>query len=120
MLDRLDLVLQMTVNPGFGGQAFIPTMADKAARVKLMIGERPILIEIDDGVTPETASLMRRAGADVLVAGSGAFKGGPQAYAGKIAAIRAGSMTDFASPGWAGVAPGQKSPIGAGAGATRT
>ena len=89
MLDRLDLVLLMTVNPGFGGQAFIPTMADKVARVKRMIGERRIHIEIDGGVTPETASLMKRAGANVLVAGSAVFKGGPQAYARNIAAIRA-------------------------------
>ncbi len=98
VLDRLDLVLLMTVNSGFGGQAFIPTMADKAARVKRMIGERPILIEIDDGVTPETASLMRRAGADVLVAGSAAFKGGPQAYPRNIAAIRAAACPIWPRP----------------------
>ncbi|NML76020.1 ribulose-phosphate 3-epimerase [Rhizobium sp. S-51] len=88
VLDRLDLILLMTVNPGFGGQAFIPSVVDKAARIKAMIGERPILIEIDGGVTPETAPLVARAGADVLVAGSSVFKGGPDAYAANIAALR--------------------------------
>ena len=89
VLDRLDLILVMTVNPGFGGQAFISAMLDKVARVKRMIGVRPIHIEIDGGVTPETALLLTRAGADVLVAGSAVFKGGPKAYAANIAAIRA-------------------------------
>jgi ribulose-phosphate 3-epimerase len=88
VLDRLDLVLLMTVNPGFGGQAFIPAVVDKVARVKQMIGSRDIRIEIDGGVTPETAPLVVGAGADTLVAGSAVFKGGPGAYAGNIAAIR--------------------------------
>ncbi|KQT69681.1 MULTISPECIES: ribulose-phosphate 3-epimerase [unclassified Aureimonas] len=89
VLDRLDLVLLMTVNPGFGGQAFIPSVVDKVARVKRMIGERPIHIEIDGGVTPETAPLVAAAGADVLVAGSAIFKGGtPADYARNITAIR--------------------------------
>jgi ribulose-phosphate 3-epimerase len=88
VLDRLDLVLLMTVNPGFGGQAFIPSVVEKVARIKAMIGERPILIEIDGGVTPETAPPVARAGADVLVAGSSVFKGGPDAYATNIAALR--------------------------------
>lgn len=88
VLDRLDLILLMTVNPGFGGQAFIPSVVDKVARIKAMIGERPILIEIDGGVTPETAPLVARAGANVLVAGSSVFKGGPDAYATNIAALR--------------------------------
>ena len=89
VLDRLDLVLLMTVNPGFGGQAFIPVMIDKVRRVKAMIGERPIDIEIDGGVTPETASLVAAAGANVLVAGSAIFKGGsPEAYRSNITAIR--------------------------------
>ena len=86
--DRLDLVLLMTVNPGFGGQAFVPAVIDKIARVKAMIGKRPIDIEVDGGVTPETAPLAAKAGANVLVAGSAVFKGGPGAYAGNIAAIR--------------------------------
>ena len=89
MLDRLDMVLLMTVNPGFGGQAFIPAVVEKVARVKNMIGARKIDIEIDGGVTPETAPLVVGAGANVLVAGSAVFKGGPAAYAGNIEAIRA-------------------------------
>jgi ribulose-phosphate 3-epimerase len=89
VLDRLDLVLLMTVNPGFGGQAFIPAVVEKVRRVKALIGGRPIHIEIDGGITPETAPLVMRAGADVLVAGSAVFKGGnEQAYARNIAAIR--------------------------------
>ncbi len=90
VLDRLDLVLLMTVNPGFGGQAFIPAVVDKVARVKALIGDRPIRLEIDGGVTPETAPLVTRAGAEVLVAGSAVFKGGDEAsYRANIAAIRA-------------------------------
>ncbi len=94
VLDRLDLILLMTVNPGFGGQAFIPAVIDKVARVKAMIGERPIHIQIDGGVTPETAPLVARAGADVLVAGSAIFKGGDEAaYRANIAAIRTAAET---------------------------
>ncbi|HEY9058496.1 MAG TPA: ribulose-phosphate 3-epimerase [Aurantimonas sp.] len=89
VLDRLDLVLLMTVNPGFGGQAFIPSVVDKVRRVKAMIGDRDIHIEIDGGVTPETAPMVVEAGADVLVAGSAVFKGGTQeSYAENIKAIR--------------------------------
>jgi ribulose-phosphate 3-epimerase len=89
VLDRLDTILVMTVNPGFGGQAFIPAMVDKVARVKRMIGERKIHVEVDGGVALKTARLLTQAGADVLVAGSAVFEGGPGAYAGNIAAIRA-------------------------------
>jgi ribulose-phosphate 3-epimerase len=89
VLDRLDLVLVMTINPGFGGQAFIPSLVEKVRRVKALIGDRPIDIEIDGGVTPETAPLVVAAGANVLVAGSAVFKGGTKdAYAKNIAAIR--------------------------------
>jgi len=89
VLDRLDLVLLMTVNPGFGGQAFIPAVVEKVRRVRAMIGSRPIHIEIDGGVTAETAPLVASAGADVLVAGSAIFKGNDKAtYAENIAAIR--------------------------------
>ena len=89
VLDRLDLVLLMTVNPGFGGQAFIPSVVEKVKRVKALIGARPIDIEIDGGVTPETAPLVAAAGANVLVAGSAVFKGGTRdSYAANIAAIR--------------------------------
>ncbi|MEO8419816.1 MAG: ribulose-phosphate 3-epimerase [Hyphomicrobium sp.] len=89
VLDRLDLVLLMTVNPGFGGQSFIPAVVDKIRRVKAMIGSRPIDIEVDGGVTAETAPLVAAAGANVLVAGSAVFKGGTrESYAANIAAIR--------------------------------
>ena len=74
VLDRLDLILLMTVNPGFGGQAFIPAVVDKIRRVKALVGDRPIDIEVDGGVTPETAGLVAKAGANVLVAGSAVFK----------------------------------------------
>jgi ribulose-phosphate 3-epimerase len=89
VLDRLDLVLVMTVNPGFGGQAFIPAVVEKVRRIKTMVAGRPIRIEIDGGVTPRTAPLVAAAGADVLVAGAAVFKGGTaEAYAQNIAAIR--------------------------------
>ncbi|MDW6026431.1 ribulose-phosphate 3-epimerase [Mesorhizobium sp. BAC0120] len=89
VLDRLDLILLMTVNPGFGGQAFIQAVVEKVKRVKTMIGSRPIHIEIDGGIAPETAPLVTAAGADVLVAGSAIFKGGSEAsYRANIAAIR--------------------------------
>jgi len=90
VLDRIDLILLMTVNPGFGGQAFIPAVVEKVRRVRTMIGNRPIHIEIDGGVTPATAPLVAAAGADVLVAGSAVFKGGDkEAYRENISAIRA-------------------------------
>lgn len=89
VLDRLDLILLMTVNPGFGGQAFITSVVDKIARVKKLVGNRPIDIEVDGGVTAETAPLVAKAGANVLVAGSAVFKGGTrEAYAQNIASIR--------------------------------
>lgn len=88
LLDDLDLILLMTVNPGFGGQSFIHSVVEKVAQIKALTGSRPISLEIDGGVTPETAPLVVKAGADTLVAGSAVFKGGPSAYAGNIAAIR--------------------------------
>lgn len=89
VLDRLDLILLMTVNPGFGGQAFIPAVVDKIRRVKALVGNRPIDIEVDGGITPETAPLVVKAGANVLVAGSAVFKGNStEAYAENIRAIR--------------------------------
>jgi ribulose-phosphate 3-epimerase len=94
VLDRLDLVLLMTVNPGFGGQAFIPSVLDKIRQVKALVGSRPIDIEIDGGVTPETAPLVVAAGANVLVAGSAVFKGGTEAaYGDNIRAIRQAAAT---------------------------
>ena len=90
VLDELDLILVMTVNPGFGGQVFIGEMAGKIRRLKDMIGERPIHLEVDGGVSPETAGIVAAAGADALVAGSAVFKGGtPEDYGRNIAAIRA-------------------------------
>ncbi len=89
VLDRIDLVLVMTVNPGFGGQAFIPAQLDKVRRIRARIGNRPIRLEVDGGVTPETAPLLIAAGADTLVAGSAIFRDGPPHYARNIAALRA-------------------------------
>jgi ribulose-phosphate 3-epimerase len=89
VLDRVDLILIMTVNPGFGGQRFINSQLDKIRRVRTMIGDRPIRIEVDGGITPETAPLVTAAGANVLVAGSAVFKGGKgDDYRNNIAAIR--------------------------------
>ena len=89
VLDRLDLILVMSVNPGFGGQAFIPAVVEKIRRVKALIGSRPIRIQVDGGVTPETARQVTAVGADVLVAGAAVFKGdGADAYRRNIEAIR--------------------------------
>jgi len=93
LLDLCDLVCVMTVNPGFGGQKFIATQVEKIRRLRAMIGDRPIHIEIDGGVDPATAPLVAAAGADALVAGSAVFRGGsvanPAPYGENIAAIRA-------------------------------
>lgn len=86
VLDKVDLVLVMSVNPGFGGQSFIPGQLDKIRRIREMIGERPIDLQVDGGVNPETAARCRAAGANVLVAGSAVFKGSD--YAANIAALR--------------------------------
>ena len=88
VIDLVDLILVMSVNPGFGGQKFIPAAIDKIARLRAMVGARPIDIEVDGGVTAETAPDIVRAGANVLVAGSAVFKGGASAYRANIAAIR--------------------------------
>jgi ribulose-phosphate 3-epimerase len=94
VLERIDLVLLMTVNPGFGGQSFIPAVLEKVRRVKRMIGERPIRIEVDGGITAETARQAAEAGADVLVAGSAVFRGGTaESYTDNIAAIRSAAAT---------------------------
>ena len=91
LLDLTDLVCVMTVNPGFGGQKFID-MTAKIARLRAMIGDREVHIEIDGGVDPTTAPLVAAAGADVLVAGSAVFRGGsvenPDVYGNNIRAIR--------------------------------
>jgi ribulose-phosphate 3-epimerase len=93
VIDRLDLILIMTVNPGFGGQAFIPAMLDKIRQARTLAGGRDIDIQVDGGITPETAGPVAAAGANVLVAGSAVFKGGPSAYSGNIGAIRAAAET---------------------------
>ncbi|MCS3500666.1 ribulose-phosphate 3-epimerase [Bradyrhizobium japonicum] len=90
VLDRLDLVLVMTVNPGFGGQSFLDSQIEKIRRIRSMIGGRPIRLEVDGGITRDNAAAVAAAGADTLVAGSAVFRGKSSAdYAGNIAAIRA-------------------------------
>jgi ribulose-phosphate 3-epimerase len=86
VIDMVDLILIMSVNPGFGGQAFIPAALDKVRETRALVGARPIDIEIDGGITPENAARVVQAGANVLVAGSAVFKGGN--YKGNITAIR--------------------------------
>lgn len=86
VLDRLDLILVMSVNPGFGGQAFIPGQLEKIRRIRRMIGDRPIELEVDGGVNAETAPAVIAAGATVLVAGSAVFTGND--YRSTIAALR--------------------------------
>ncbi|MFN3576875.1 MAG: ribulose-phosphate 3-epimerase [Tabrizicola sp.] len=93
LLDLVGLVCVMTVNPGFGGQGFIESQVTKIARLRQMIGDRPVHLEVDGGISATTAPLVARAGADVLVAGAAVFKGGtpdaPGAYGANIRAIRA-------------------------------
>jgi ribulose-phosphate 3-epimerase len=91
VLDKLDLILVMTVNPGFGGQSFIPAQCEKIRRLKAMVAGRPIDIEVDGGVNAETVDAVARAGANAIVAGSGVFKGGD--YKSNIAAIRRNAET---------------------------
>lgn len=86
LLDDLDLVLVMTVNPGFGGQSFMPEQLEKISQIKKMTAGRAILTEVDGGINAETALLCRRAGADMLVAGSSVFK--TPDYAANIAALK--------------------------------
>ena len=90
MLDDVDLLLVMSVNPGFGGQSFIHSQLAKVERLRSMIDAsgREILLEVDGGVNPETAKLCLSAGADALVAGNAVFRGGPSAYADNIRALR--------------------------------
>ena len=92
LIDEIDLVLVMSVNPGFGGQSFIASQLRKIEAVRKMIDTsgRAIHLEVDGGVNPETARQCVDAGADVLVAGSAAFKGGPDHYAPNIAALKGG------------------------------
>ncbi len=89
VIGMVDLVLVMSVNPGFGGQAFIPEAVERVSMIRAMAAGRPIRIEVDGGVSPANAAALAAAGADTFVAGSAVFKGGQGAYAGNIAAIRA-------------------------------
>lgn len=86
VLDGIDLILVMTVNPGFGGQGFIESQIDKISRIRDMIGARPIELEVDGGINPETAARVAGAGADVLVAGGAVFGGDD--YKAAIGALR--------------------------------
>lgn len=90
MMDDVDLILVMTINPGFGGQNFMASQLDKIRRLRSMIEAcgRPIELEVDGGVNPETARLCVEAGATALVAGTAVFKGGPSKYASNIEALR--------------------------------
>jgi ribulose-phosphate 3-epimerase len=89
VVDLVDVILVMSVNPGFGGQAFIASQVDKIARLRALVGARPVDIEVDGGITADAAPKVVRAGANVLVAGSAVFKGGtPDHYRANIAAIR--------------------------------
>jgi ribulose-phosphate 3-epimerase len=88
VLDDVDLILVMSVNPGFGGQSFIPSALDKIAAIKSLIGDRPIEIEVDGGITPATIGAARKAGANVFVAGSAVYKGATRdAYRDNISAL---------------------------------
>jgi ribulose-phosphate 3-epimerase len=94
VLDMVDLILVMSVNPGFGGQKFIPGVVEKCRKLNAMIGDRPIDLEIDGGITPETAPLAAAAGVNALVAGSAVFKGdGVEGYRANIDAIRQAAET---------------------------
>ena len=89
VIDLIDLILVMSVNPGFGGQKFIPAAVDKLRQLRVMAGGRPVDIEVDGGITAETAALVATAGANVLVAGSAVFRGGnADNYRANMAGIR--------------------------------
>ncbi len=92
LLDQIDLICVMTVNPGFGGQKFIVSQMDKVRSLRAMIGDRPVHLEIDGGVSAENAAALVQAGADVLVAGAAIFRGGsvgnPAPYGANIRALR--------------------------------
>ncbi|ATP12483.1 ribulose-phosphate 3-epimerase [Bartonella henselae] len=89
LLDQLDLILVMTVNPGFGGQNFIPEIKDKIKRIKSMIANRPIDLEVDGGITVDTIGITAKAGANVFVAGSAIYKdGNKELYKTRINALR--------------------------------
>lgn len=88
VLDLVDLVLVMSVNPGFGGQSFIAGSLARVRALRQLIGDRPVAIEVDGGVSGDNAADLVEAGASVLVAGSSLFRGGPERYAANVAAVR--------------------------------
>ena len=92
LLDMIDLVCCMTVNPGFGGQSFLDSALETVSRVRAMAAGRSIDIEVDGGITAETVGAAARAGANAFVSGSGVFGDGPAGYASSIRAIREGAM----------------------------
>jgi ribulose-phosphate 3-epimerase len=92
VMDKIDLVLVMSVNPGFGGQSFLESQLPKIERIRKMIGNRAIDLEVDGGVSPATAGRVAAAGANALVAGSATFKGGPDLYKSNMDAIRAAAL----------------------------
>ena len=94
LLDELDMILVMSVNPGFGGQSFIPNQLEKIGqlRAKIDASGRDIILEVDGGVTPDNAPAVIAAGASSIVAGSAVFKGGPNVYAANIKALRGNRM----------------------------
>lgn len=94
VIDSVDLILIMSVNPGFGGQSFIPAALEKLRQARALIGDRPIDLEVDGGVTPENATEIARAGANAFVAGSAIFSGNdPATYAPRIDAIRTAAQS---------------------------
>jgi ribulose-phosphate 3-epimerase len=96
LLDDIDLLCVMTVNPGFSGQALIPAMTDKVRALRAMIGSRPIRLQVDGGVSHATARRLAEAGADLLVAGSAVFQGDRSAYGTNLAALRAAALGSMA------------------------
>jgi len=92
LMDDLDLILVMSVNPGFGGQSFIPAMAEKIHKIRARIGSRPIDLEVDGGITADNVGIVARAGANVFVAGSAIYGGGEVAtYAPRIRSLKQGA-----------------------------
>ena len=97
VIDDIDLLLVMSVNPGFGGQSFIPEALNKLRQARALIGERPVDLEVDGGITPDNARAVAEAGANVFVAGSSVYGGNDQAtYGPRIAAIRTAATTRLA------------------------
>lgn len=101
VLDDIDLILVMTINPGFGGQKFTPSMLGKIAQTRALVADRPIHIQVDGGITPDTAPLVAKAGADVLVAGSAVFNGGSveaqDVYGRNMRALRSAAEASLAT-----------------------